>query len=49
MDNNRSTVVLLEDKELIGLNKVHKNVLKAAPTVYTNKVKTISAYFSKKF
>ncbi len=33
------SVILLEDKEIFGLNKVHKNVLKPAPDVHTSKVK----------
>jgi hypothetical protein len=31
--------LILEDKQIYGLNKVHKNVLKAAPDVYNVKVK----------
>ena len=34
---NRS-IVILEDRELFGTNKVHKNVLKPTPDVYKYKV-----------
>lgn len=36
--SNHSEIVL-EDRNIYGLNKVHKNVLKGAPDVYTTKVK----------
>ena len=39
---NKHSELVLEDRQIYGLNKVHKNVLKAAPDVYNTKVITNS-------
>ena len=37
---NKHSELILEDRQIYGLNKVHKNVLKALPDIYNTKVIT---------